>query len=183
VFWFYWSALELGVPARLHRHLHAIRPGYEFGFKWLPFLIGAVYTVAWCAVLVKLKKGPERPVVAWAAGITAMWALLAVLFVGWADVVKSYRSVFVDMQKALPKKYTCVASRDLGLAQRAMLHYFAGIITRREEPELKRNCELLLVQGKPVDDNALPAPWKKIWEGQRPADKEERYRLYQRPRR
>ena len=45
----------------------------------------------------KLQKSPERPVVAWAAGITVMWGLLAVLFVGWADNVKSYRSVFVDM--------------------------------------------------------------------------------------
>jgi 4-amino-4-deoxy-L-arabinose transferase-like glycosyltransferase len=181
VFWVYWSGLELGVPERLHRHLHTIRPGYGFGFKWIPFLIGAVYTVAWCAVLVKLEKGPERPVVAWAAGITVMWGLLAVLFVGWADNVKSYRSVFEDMRKALPKKYECVASRDLRDPQRASLHYFANIITYREEiPERRRDCDLLLVQGKPLDENVIRAPWKKIWEGQRPGDKDERYRLYQR---
>jgi hypothetical protein len=150
VFWVYWSGLELAVPARLHRHLHTIRPGYDFGFKWIPFLIGAAYTIAWFAVLVRLKKSAERPVVAWAAGITVMWGLLAVLFVGWADNVKSYRSVFADMAKVLPKQYTCVSSRDLSEPQRASAHYFAGIITYREEvPERRRACDLMLVQGKP----------------------------------
>jgi hypothetical protein len=181
VFWFYWCALELGVPEQLHRHLHAIRPGYEFGFRWLPFLIGSGYTVAWCAVLAKLKKSPERPVVAWAAGITVMWALLAVLFVGWADTVKSYRSMIAGMQKALPKKYHCIASRNLGEPQRASLHYFAGIITWREEnPERRRDCDLLLVEGVPHEEQPMPSHWKKIWEGQRPGDKDERYRLYRR---
>jgi 4-amino-4-deoxy-L-arabinose transferase-like glycosyltransferase len=181
VFWFYWSGLELGVPARLHKHLHTIRPGYDFGFRWLPFLIGVLYTALWGFVVFKLKKGPERPVVAWAAGITVMWGMLAVLFVGWADNVKSYRSAFVQMQKALPKTYDCVSSRDLGEAQRAMLHYFTGVVTHREEvPGRRRSCDLLLVQGKPLDENVIPGQWKKIWEGQRPGDKDERYRLYQR---
>jgi hypothetical protein len=113
-----------------------------------------------------------------------MWGMLAVLFVGWADTAKSYRSVFVQMQKALPKKYDCISSRDLGEAQRAMLHYVAGIVTYREEiPDRRRKCDLLLAQGKPLDENVLPGEWKKIWEGQRPGDKDERYRLYQRQRR
>jgi 4-amino-4-deoxy-L-arabinose transferase-like glycosyltransferase len=184
VFWFYWSALELGVPAELHRHLHTIRPGYEFGFRWLPFVIGLLYTVAWCAVLAKLKKSPERPVIAWAAGITVMWALLAVLFVGWADNVKSYRSMIVGLQKALPHKYRCVSSRNLSEPQRASLHYFAGIITYRDEiPERRRDCDLLLVQGTRFDEDALPRQWKRIWEGHRPGDKDESYRLYHRVKR
>ena len=181
VFWFYWSALELGVPARLHRHLHTIRPGYDYGFRMLPFAIGVLYTALWCVVLTKLRKNAERPVVAWAAGITVMWGLLAVLFVGWADTAKSYRPVFVQMQQALPREYNCLSSRDLGEPQRAMLHYFAGIISHREEiPGRRRDCDLLLIQGKPLDEYVLPGSWKKIWEGNRPGDRDERYRLYQR---
>src|SRR6185295_11799946 len=96
------------------------------------------YTTLWIGVLVKLKKGPERPAAMWAAGITVMWGLLAVLFVGWADAAKSYRSMFAQMQRALPAKYNCIASRDLGEPQRASLHYFAGIITWREESPARR---------------------------------------------
>ena len=89
----------------------------------------------------KLKKSPERPVVAWAAGITVMWGLLAVLFVGWADTAKSYRSMVLDMQKAVPKKYSCISSRDLGEAQRAALHYFAGHHFReKSERRLNADC-------------------------------------------
>jgi len=179
VFWVYWSGLELGIPARLHEHLHRIRPGYEFGFRWLPFLLGVAYTLAWFAVLASFRRTPQRPVIIWGSGITVMWALVAILFVGWADNAKSYRSTFVSMQQALPKKYDCIASRDLGDAQRAMLHYYLGVITQREETA-PRKCQLLLVQGVPQVEGSLGAGWKKIWEGGRPRDKDERYRLYRR---
>jgi len=181
VFWFYWSGLELGVPARLHAHLHRIRPGYTPGFRWLPFVLGLAYTIFWLAVLASFTKSTVRPVIVWAAGITTMWALMATLFLGWADNVKSYRAMIVSLQRALPDGYDCMSSRGLGDSQRALLHYFADIITHREEvPGRRRACQLLLVQGLPKVELAPGAPWKKIWEGARPGDKDERYRLYQR---
>ncbi|MBI2509591.1 MAG: glycosyltransferase family 39 protein [Betaproteobacteria bacterium] len=184
VSWFYWSGLELGVPARLHEHLHRIRPGYEYGFRWLPFLLGAAYSLVWFVVLASFRRSPMRPVVVWGAGITVIWALITILFIGWADTVKSYRSVFVDMARALPKTYRCLSSRGLGEPQRASLHYFGGIVTFREEiPARRRDCDLLLAQGRPLDENVIPETWKKIWEGRRPGDNDERYRLYQRQRR
>jgi hypothetical protein len=132
-------------------------------------------------VLASFRKTPMRPVVVWGAGITTMWALLATLFLGWADNVKSYRSMVVSMQRALPKKYDCVSSRALGESQRAMLHYFADVITYREEvPARRRECELMLVQGKPQAEIVPQGSWKKIWEGTRPGDKDERFRLYRR---
>ncbi len=180
VAWFYWSALDLGLPARLHAHLHDIRPGYEAGFRLLPFLFAALYTLSWLGVLAALRRSPERPVIVWAAGVTTIWALVTVLFVGWADTTKSYRSMVASMQKALPKQYRCMSSRDLGDPQRAMLHYFAGIITYREEVrERRRDCDLILVQGHPWSESPPRGAWRKIWEGSRPRDKDERYRLYQ----
>jgi len=179
--WFYWSALELGIPAKLHSHLHTIRPGYDFGFHWLPFVLGLSYTAAWFVLLFKLKKSSERPLIVWAGGITAAWALLATLFIGWVDTQKSYRSMIADMSRAMPAQYRCMASRELGEAQRAMLHYFADIKTLRVETKAKvSSCDLLLVQGLPLDESVMTAGWKKIWEGHRPGDKDERFRLYQR---
>lgn len=181
VFWFYWSGLELGVPARLHDHLHRIRPGYTPGFRSLPFVLGVAYTLSWFVVLALFRRSTVRPIIVWGAGITTMWALLAILFIGWADNAKSYRSVFVAMQRALPERYDCMSSRDLREAQRASLHYFAGIVTHREEvPGRRRSCELLLVQGRPQEEIAPVGPWQKIWEGSRPRDRDERYRLYRR---
>lgn len=181
VFWFYWVALDLGVPARLHSHLHTLQPGYAAGMRLLPFALGALYTAAWIALLFLLKRSPERPVVAWAAGMTAAWGLLMTLFVGWLDTGKSYRTMIAEMQRALPAKYRCISSRSLGEPQRAMLHYFAGIITYRVEvPERRRDCDFALVQGVAAVEQAPPGAWRKIWEGARPGDNVERYRLYQR---
>jgi len=178
--WFYWSALELGMPAKLHNHLHTIRPGYNFGFHWLPFVLGLAYTAAWFALLAKLPRNAERPLIIWAGGIAAVWALLTTLFIGWVDISKSYRSVINDMQRVLPQQYQCVVGRDLGEAQRAMLHYFAGIRTKRFETSKAAGCDLLLTQGVPLDELVIAPEWKKIWEGHRPGDKDERLRLYQR---
>lgn len=181
VAWFYWTALELGIPARLHAHLDQLQPGYTSGMKWLPFLIGLAYTVAWIVVLLRLKRSPERPAVVWATGVAVVWSLVAVLFVGWLNTGKSYRSMVESLQAALPRHYRCMASEGLGEPQRAMLDYFAHIITRRIETTRGRTtCDLLLVQGRAGIEHRPPGGWRKIWEGNRPGDKVERYRLYQR---
>ncbi|MDP2239945.1 MAG: glycosyltransferase family 39 protein [Burkholderiales bacterium] len=182
VAWFYWVALELGIPERLHHHLHTIQPGYAPGFKLLPFALGVAYTLAWIAIVVGPKRNPQRPVFIWAGGMTAVWGLTAILFIGWLDTGKSYRSMIGSMQQAMPAQYQCVASRNLGEPQRAMLHYFAGMITyREEEPKRARDCDVLLVHGVPQEENVPLGPWQKIWEGSRPGDdRGERFRLYQR---
>ncbi len=181
VAWFYWTGLELGAPARLHAHLHRLQPGYPPGFKWQPFTLAACYTVAWFVLLVKLKRSMERPVIVWAAGITVLWGLAAILFLGWVDTGKSYRAVFTGLQKNLPTQYRCMSSRNLGESQRAMVHYYANVITQREEiTARKRDCDLLLLQGIAREEPAPGSGWRKIWEGNRPGDKVERYRLYQR---
>lgn len=181
VAWVYWSGLELGVPPRLHAHLHRLQPGYAPGFKLLPFVLGALYTVAWFAMLVRVKRSPERPAFVWATGVTVTWALIAILFIGWVDTGKSYRAMIGSLQAALPASYRCMSSRELAEPQRAMLHYFAGIVTYREEsPQRRRDCDLMLVQGVPQEERAPPGNWIRIWEGHRPGDKVERYRLYRR---
>lgn len=181
VFWFYWSGLELGFPARLYEHLHRIGPGYTPGFKWLPFALGVLYTVFWFAVLASFRRSPMRPVVVWGAGITTIWALIAILFVGWVDASRSYRSMIASLQLVLPRQYDCLSSRNLDEPQRALLDYFAGIITYRDEvPARRRACEFLLVQGKALEEVAPAGPWTKVWEGARPGDRDERFRLYQR---
>jgi hypothetical protein len=178
--WFYWGALELSLPAKLHEHLLDLQPGYETGFKWLPFVLGALYTAGWVVLIAWLKKNRERPVIAWSATMTMIWGLLAILFVGWIDAGKSYRGMIADMQKALPPKYTCISSLNVGEPQRAMLQYFAHIITWRiDVPERKRSdCDLMLVQGAAGEERVPLGPWQKIWSGARPGDKVERYRLY-----
>ncbi|MGZ8267255.1 MAG: ArnT family glycosyltransferase [Burkholderiales bacterium] len=179
VAWVYWSGLELGFPPRLHAHLHRLQPGYTPGFKLLPFVLGVLYTAGWFAALFRLRRSAQRPAWVWASGVTLTWGLLAVFFLAWVDTGKSYRTMIDSMKAALPAEYRCMSSRDLGETQRAMIHYIADIVTYREEsPERRRDCDLMLVQGIPQEEKAPEGPWIRIWEGSRPGDKAERYRLY-----
>ena len=178
--WFYWSALELSLPPKLHEHLLDLQPGYETGFRWLPFLLGALYTCGWIALIARQAKRRERPLVTWVATMTVTWGLVAILFVSWVDVGKSYRGMIANFTTALPAKYSCISSLNVGEPQRAMLQYFAGIVTWRiDVPARKRNdCDLMLVQGVASEETVPLGAWRKIWEGTRPGDKVERYRLY-----
>lgn len=179
VAWFYWCALELGLPARLSAHLHRLQPAYDSHVRWGALVVGIGYTCAWFAVLLRLKRGPERPVVVWAAGMTLIWGLLMSLFVAYADTSKSYRSMVASLAKALPSSHDCISSRALGDSQRALLHYHGGIVTYREEiPARSRSCDLLLVQGKRSEPPEIPAGWHQVWEGTRPGEKDEYFWLY-----
>lgn len=181
VIWFYWGALEFGVPARLSNHLHEMQPGYTSGFKAPGFALAFAYTLAWIVAVASLKRSKERAIIVWAAGMTLVWGLLMGLFVSWVDTGKSYRSMIASMSQALPVRYDCLASQNLGEPQRALLEYHAGILTRRVELTAKPACELLLVQGYAADRGTSPGEeWRQIWDGARPGDNAERFRLFQR---
>jgi hypothetical protein len=133
-------------------------------------------------VLVRVKRSPERPLIAWASGVTLTWGLLTILFFRYADSENSYRAVVMNVVRALPKQTQCISTHNLGEPQRAMFHYMAGIITYRDEvPGRQRECDVLLIQG--FRKNIQPPPkgkWRLLWEGARPGDNRELFRLYQR---
>jgi 4-amino-4-deoxy-L-arabinose transferase-like glycosyltransferase len=179
--WFYWAALDIELPTRLHRHLLRMQPGYVPAFSWIEFGLGLLYSAGWVTILTRIRRSPERPIVFWASGATMVWGLLLILFVDYADVGKSYRSMMISLKSALPKQYDCVSSYNLGEPQRALLQYFAGVVTYREtEPDRKRDCHVLLVQGFWNYIFVPNARWHKIWEGARPGDNKELYQLYER---
>jgi 4-amino-4-deoxy-L-arabinose transferase-like glycosyltransferase len=181
VAWFYWSGLDLGFPAQLHRHLLRMRPAYVPEFDLLKVAVALAITGFWVWVLARLKRSPQRPLIAWAAGVTVVWGLLAVLFFPYFDSQNSYRSMIVEATRSLPVGYRCISSRNLGEPQRALFDYLSGVVTYREEvPERKRDCDVLLVQGF---RNSIyePGPgWIQIWQGARPGDTRELFRLYRR---
>lgn len=182
VLWFYWVALDLNVPARLHNHLLRMRPGYSPTFDLFKFAVALGYSAVLVWVLTRIKRSPERPLIAWSTGVTIAWGLLAVLFLRYFDSENSYRAVVVNVARALPPQTECISARNLGEPQRALFHYMGGIITYRDEvPARRRDCNVLLIQG--FRSNIQPPPegdWRLLWEGARPGDNRELFRLYQR---
>jgi 4-amino-4-deoxy-L-arabinose transferase-like glycosyltransferase len=177
--WFIWMALEFAVPQQLNHYLLEFQPGFETTFKAWVFVVALAYTGGWVALFFRLERKPQHAVVVWAAGMTLAWGMLMTPFVGWLDMGKSYRAMIADLRTALPDQHQCINSRALGEPQRAMLQYFAGRLTEREEAGKGGSCKFLLVQGSVFD----PVPsdlGQKIWEGARLGDNFERYWLYQR---
>jgi len=179
--WFWWSALDLGIPQRAQATLLRQYPGYLPKFDLLKFALSITYTGMFIWVLVRLRRSAERPGVAWAAGVTMAWGLLTLFFWEGVDSRNSYRSVVMEVAHELPPGYRCLSSYNLGEPQRALFEYMAGIITYREDaPERKRDCDVLLVQGF---RNRIYEPedgWVQYWEGTRPGDRRELFRLYRR---
>lgn len=179
--WIGWIALLTGWPAGIARELAKFQPGFEGHFRWFPFLIAALSTFLWAALVARTMPTTRRALVNWGGGITLMWILASTLWLPYVDAGKSYKAVVRELELALPKGSRCISSIGLGDSQRAMLEYYAGIVTYREElPQPKRECDLLLTQGTALQESAVGSGWKKIWEGARPGDTKERFRLYKR---
>ena len=119
--------------------------------------------------------------VAWASGVWVVWALVVTMFTGYVEAGRSYRPLVGQIGGALPQHYTCIASYNLGDSQRALLQYFAGIVTHRAEaPARRRDCDVLLVQGVRGSMRQPGPGWVLIWEGGRSGDRKELFRLYRR---
>jgi len=180
--WTGYVALLTGWPEPLARKLADFHPGYQGSIHWMTVLIAVSVSLVWIGMVWRIGRSNRRAIVNWAAGITLCWVLTNLFFLSYIDYGKTYRGMIVEMNAQLPAKFNCMASQSLGDSQRAMLDYFAGIKTLAVErnPAQARQCELFLWQGRAGDSEPRSAPWVKLWEGARPGDRKELYRVYQR---
>jgi 4-amino-4-deoxy-L-arabinose transferase-like glycosyltransferase len=181
VAWLYFSAIEWEVPQRLADHMLDLQPAYVAEVHPLIIVLALLFTLAWLVLVFNVKRVAERPILLWAAGVTTVWTLVALLLVDWIDTGKTYRRVVGELTAALPQQHGCIASQGLGESQRAMLDYFAQTTTLRLEVSGGRPpCDWLITQDNWNQPQVIGAPWEMVWEGRRPGDKRERYRLYRR---
>lgn len=178
VLWLAWYASLTGHPVEVAHWVDRRQPGYTTHLNGFTLFLALVLSATWLATITRMKRSALRGVVNSALGITLVWGLLATVWLPWLDSDKSYRAMIVSLQDSLPAHYNCIGSKHLGEPQRALLHYFAGIITLRSEID-DNHCELELIQSG-ADLQAQPGPgWKLIWQGRRQGDNSELYSLFQ----
>jgi 4-amino-4-deoxy-L-arabinose transferase-like glycosyltransferase len=176
--WWGWAGLLLDNHAKITQLLKDYQPGFVPAFRAAPFWIAAASTLLWVVLIWRVGRSMRRAVTNWAAGVTLIWVLAMTLWLPWLDNGKSYRGVVASLKHALPAQYNCLAGMDVGPTQRAMLQYLGGIDTQRDAAQA---CDLLLTQGSGMDGSMKnKTEWRQIWEGGRPSDKSERFRLYRR---
>ena len=177
--WLGGIAMTSGIPPKIAHNFAKLEPGFIAHGSVFSFVISALLTLAWLWMIFASPRSPWRAITHWAAGVTLVWVLVIALWLPWIDYGKSYRGVADSLKKTLPASVQCIAGHNLSEAQRASLHYFAGIITLDTETHAAAVCPLLLELG-PAKSRRSPAGWHKLWEGHRPGDSSERLRLYRR---
>ena len=166
--WALWAALLTGWPAGLASRLDAAAPGFVARVEPVFLLLAVAVTAGWAYVIPR-----GNLALRWAAAAALIWGLAMTLWLPYLDYAKSYRGVIADMQRHRPAG--CVTARNLAEPQRAVFHYFAGIV---KSPQTK-DCPLLLLQTSSDKPPALEPKWQLLWGGGRPGDERERFWLYQ----
>jgi 4-amino-4-deoxy-L-arabinose transferase-like glycosyltransferase len=173
------------IDARLHGMSPAIaalfrdtETGFRPTFHLGSVIVAAFLTLLWIALVRPARRSNRRALLNWAAGVTLAWGLYSTIWLPYLDSRRSYRAMMEDLDAHLPAQ-GCVTSRNLGDPQRALLFYFAGVATVREETHDQADCRALLVQ---YGQLAGPAPalagWRIEWQGGRRGDATEHYVLY-----
>ncbi len=178
LWWLWFEAYAYGMSPTVARLFRDTETGYRPQFHWLAFTVSVLLTLLWLALVRPARRSNRRAVLNWAAGMTLLWALYSTIWLPYLDSRRSYRFVAQTLHAHLPEK-GCVASRNLGEAQRALFHYFGGLVTVREEISPLHDCGALLVQyGQLAGDPPPPPGWEAVWNGGRHGDDTERYILY-----
>jgi 4-amino-4-deoxy-L-arabinose transferase-like glycosyltransferase len=181
IVWLGWSAMALGWPTKLASRVVILRPGFVGHFDLLAFSIGVVATGWWIWLIITAPRSPYRSLTHWTMGFTTLWLLATTLILPWFDYGKSYRPVAQEIAKILPSGHGCIAERGLSDTQRASLAYFVGIEPLPADSNAGKECNWVLVTGDTRPELAAPeGKWTRIWEGNRPGERKEKFRLYRR---
>jgi 4-amino-4-deoxy-L-arabinose transferase-like glycosyltransferase len=181
IVWVCWSAMALGWPEKLAKRLVVLRPGFIGQFDLLALLIGLVATAWWIWLIFTAPRSPYRSLTHWTLGFTTLWLLATTLILPWFDYGKTYRPVAQAIASALPDNHGCLAERRLTDTQIASLAYFLEIEPVAENSKAGQACNWLLVVGDTRGELAAPGnQWTKVWEGHRPGDRKEKFRLFRR---
>ena len=101
------------------------------------------------------------------------------MWLPWINYSKSYAGIATEMTSHIPDKHSCIRT-NVSAAQRASFAYFGGV---RFEGFIPEPCDYLLLGDRVPKYNRPISPkryknMELIWEGHRPSDRSERFRLY-----
>lgn len=177
--WLGWIAIITGVPTKLSARMHILSGLTEAHINIPALMIALFATLIW-GITINAKRSNRAAVTDWAVGITMAWCLLMALWLPMIDSAKSYKDVMLSLQKALPAKHSCINSVGFGKPQQALLDYYTDLRVMPLQRGDKANCSLYLVQEDKNHGDINPSEgWAVIWQGKRPADRHERFMLYQ----
>ena len=184
VIWMYWISLQTGWPLPAKSVLKLL-PGFRPEFHLFSFLVALAATLGWFFVVHwRISRRPSvlwRAVVLSTGGGILCWLLLMTIWLPAFNYARSYAGVANQIASHLPATPYCVDA-EISPDQMASFAYFGNI--RFSQFDGARCDYLLQETGRSHSEAERLHPaldqWKLEWEGRRPADKDERFRLYRR---
>jgi 4-amino-4-deoxy-L-arabinose transferase-like glycosyltransferase len=176
--WLGYLAMMIDWPPRVAANFARLEPGFAASLHGPALAIALVASLAWTVAIARSERTPLRAIVHWCYGSTLTWLLLMTLWLPWIDYGRSYRGVAQSMHASMAAAArgtdACVHAVNLGLAERASFAYFGRVrFTGRGAP-----CPWQLAQGTRGAPPSPPAGARLAWEGHRPGDRDELFRLY-----
>jgi 4-amino-4-deoxy-L-arabinose transferase-like glycosyltransferase len=188
--WVYFIAWNAGVPPKMAASVARIVPGMEPAMRPAAVVAALAATIAW--TVLALWRARVRPPMLWrgpalaAAGLTAMWVLVASLYGEAIDFNRGMQPTahaLGDQVRRLVGQDGCVQAYQLPAGMRAMLAYHGRI--RFGGPADNGTCRLVLQrdsQRSQLDDAPPIGDWQLAYELTRRARYDEVFRLWVRGR-
>jgi 4-amino-4-deoxy-L-arabinose transferase-like glycosyltransferase len=189
IIWLFWIAKLSGWPSQLAWNVLKLVPGHTPEFGVPAFIVALSATAGWITLVHwRISRQPAvlwRAVVLSSSGLILIWILLMTLFLPELNYSKSYASVAHQIAQKLPPAISCIET-NVGPAQRASFAYYGNLPFAGVRDERGR-CNVLLLQDsiklrdtREIERQYRGREWKLRWEGRRPSDRDERFRLYHR---
>lgn len=178
--WLGWIGMMTGYPEKIQERMRFLSGAYSIDFNVLSFALAVFITLIWLMISIRAKLTKRSTVTNWAIGITFIWSLLMTLWLPMIDNAKSYGSVFTRLENQLPPGYSCINSLNVGSSQEKLLFYYTNLSLQPLKETERLDCDIYLIQDERGQGKMTPGPeWKLIWQGKRPADRHENFRLFE----
>lgn len=187
IIWIVWISLETGIPEQPALNVYKLIPGYIHQFDVISFFVALVTTGLWLK-LIQWRVG-RHPAAIWksmvlpASGAIVCWILLMTLWLPFLDKGLSYRAWALELSQ-LTNQTHCVNYYQLDRNQIAGLSYHSGIPFHRLNSNSQK-CDWLLIKANTTTNFEASGElkyWSFLKESQRPGDKKDLLKIYQRTR-
>jgi 4-amino-4-deoxy-L-arabinose transferase-like glycosyltransferase len=201
--WAYWIAFVTGTPEKMARGVERFAAGYKTQDISVALVFGVCASVAWIVLIwwrtSRHTRTLWRPVALSSAGMVLAWFLLMTLWLPIFNYKKTYTDLAHTLAAQVDPRHQCISTVGVSASQRALFMQggplkfeavsYAQIRIRRgaqitneagfNPKTLPSTCDYLLIEDRSDRPRAGPdASWSKVWEGRRPSDRRERFRLF-----
>jgi hypothetical protein len=201
--WAYWIAFVTGTPEKMAGSVARFAAGYKAHDVSFALVLGLLASIAWMVLIwwrtTRQARTLWRPVALSSAGMVLAWFLLMTLWLPVFNYRKTYTDLAHTLSAQIDAKHQCISTIGLSASQRALFLQAAPLrfepvaysqLRLRQGVQITSEavfnakispstCDYLLIEDRINQARSGPdANWIKIWEGRRPSDRRERFRLF-----